>query len=560
MTQQELQSYLFLNFPRENEKCEWKHFHNLKNAFSSWEGNDIVSYVSAFANMEGGKLIIGVEDSTLRICGIENFHNYSKENLPLRLHKKCINLPVVGLYVEEFITSDTNRTIWIIHIPKHSPRKIVYAHEKSWQRIGDSPVEMTKFQEEKILTKPLFIHEDWSARVIENSSIEDLDREAIAFAKDKFINKYPHLALEYKSWNTATFLNKAKLTINGKITNTAILLLGKPESEHYLQPGIAKISWILKDHANNEKDYLHYSCPFIIAVEHIFSKIRNLRYRYLKEGSLFPEETDQYEPYVIREALHNCIAHQDYLQSGKINVIEKEDGHLIFSNSGFFLPGSVQKVISQDAPQEIYRNPFLVQAMVNLNMIDTIGSGIRRMFNFQKQKFFPLPDYDLTDNSVKVTITGKILNLEYSRVLAKYPDLTLGDIILLDKIQKKSPLSAEEEKYLKDKHLIEGRKPNYFISAKIAQTKGQKAKYTKYKAFDKQYYQDIVIQAINQHKSLTRSDIDELLFDKLSDSLTRQQKKHKVNNLISEMRRKGFIENIGTFNAPKWVLIKTVTK
>jgi ATP-dependent DNA helicase RecG len=43
--------------------------------------------------------------------------------------------------------------------------------------------------------------------------------------------------------------------------------------------------------------------------------------------------------------------------------------------------------------------------MVNLGMIDTIGSGIRKMFMIQKEKFFPLPEYDFSDNKVKLTIT-----------------------------------------------------------------------------------------------------------------------------------------------------------
>lgn len=554
MLKSDLYNYLKEHYPKENESCEWKSFHNLKNAFSSWEGQDIISYVSAISNMNGGHLVIGIADQTHEINGIENFHNYTEESTPLLLTKKCVNLSSEGLKVESITTSDTNQTVWIIHIPRHTARKPVYSHDKPWQRIGDSLVLMTKEREQAILSEQIHENEDWSGKVIENASLDDLDTVAIEFAKEKFIQKYPNLHSEFSKWNTKTFLNKAKITINDKITTSAILLLGKPESEHFLQPAVAKISWILKDEKNNEKDYEHFSCPFLTFVESIFSKIRNLHYRYIKDGTLFPEETDQYEPYVIREALNNCIAHQDYIQAGKINVVEKEDGHLIFSNTGFFLPGSIEKVIKQDAPQEKYRNPFLVQAMVNLNMIDTIGSGIKRMFNFQKEKFFPLPDYDLSDNKVKVTITGKILDFQYARVLAQHPNLTLDEIILLDKVQKKISLSKDQARYLIGKQLIEGRRPNYFISAKVAQSTGQKAAYTRYKAFDQKYYQDIIIEAIKQHGSVTRKDINNLLTDKLSDSLNAKQKKIKVNNILSDMRKNSIIKNTGTDRSPKWIL------
>lgn len=72
---------------------------------------------------------------------------------------------------------------------------------------------------------------------------------------------------------------------------------------------------------------------------------------------------------------------------GRINIIERPD-EIIFTNVGHFIPETVETVIDQDAPQEYYRNRFLAEAMVNLNMIDTIGSGIKRMFLLQKKRYF----------------------------------------------------------------------------------------------------------------------------------------------------------------------------
>src|SRR5438105_3560323 len=82
--------------------------------------------------------------------------------------------------------------------------------------------------------------------------------------------------------------------------------------------------------------------------------------------------------------------------NGHINVVEQDDA-LLFTNLGGFIPRSVEQVIDMDAPPDQYRNPFLAQAMVELNMIDTIGSGIRRVFATQRWRYFPLPDYDLSD-------------------------------------------------------------------------------------------------------------------------------------------------------------------
>jgi len=70
--------------------------------------------------------------------------------------------------------------------------------------------------------------------------------------------------------------------------------------------------------------YEHFSPPFLINSEKLSGKIRNLTYRYLPDNSLFPKELSQYDPYIIREILHNCIAHQDYEKTGKINVVENQ--------------------------------------------------------------------------------------------------------------------------------------------------------------------------------------------------------------------------------------------
>ena len=395
--------------------------------------------------------------------------------------------------------------------------------------------------------------EDWSAVIVSGASLADLDEDALVVARTNYKSKFPDKAAEVDSWSNATFLNKAKLTIKGKQTRASLLLLGKEEAEHYLQPAEAKIRWLLKDHAGNDRDYALFGMPLLLAVDKVYAKIRNLKYRYLREGTLFPEEIDQYEPYSIREALNNCIAHQDYTLAGRINVVEREES-LSFTNKGSFVPGDVQRVVMEDAPEEHYRNRFLATAMFNLKMVDTAGGGIRKLFMFQRQRFFPMPDYDLSSNRVQLTLTGKILDLDYARLLARDATLELQDILALDKVQKRQPLNSEEERRLKKLTLIEGRKPNYFIAKSLAQQTGQKAKYSKNLAFDKQYYLDLICKALSEHRTLSRQDIDELLSNKLPDWMSDKQRKAKVGNLLSELRRSEKIVNRGSFSRPAWTL------
>lgn len=397
---------------------------------------------------------------------------------------------------------------------------------------------------------------DWSAQIIEDADINDLSPEAIFKAREQFAEKNPKLRKVIGFWDDIAFLNKTKVCIKGKITRSAILLLGKSESEHFINPASAKISWILKDRDNIEKDYAHFSCPLLLEVENVYAKIRNLKYRYMQSGTLFPDEVDQFEPYIIREAIHNCIAHQDYSLGGKINVVEREDGILTFINSGNFIPGSIEKVIEADAPETEYRNPFLANAMVNLNMIDTIGSGIKKMFVIQKNKYFPLPDYDFSNNKVKVQITGKVLDKNYAKKLAQYTDLSLQDIILLDKVAKHKPLLNAEIIGLKKRKLIEGRKPNFFISSNVAKATGEKADYIRQRGFKDDHYKKMILELIEKYGKATKSDIDTLLLEILPSVLDEKKKANKVRNIIYAMsKRDHTIINQGTRRNPEWIKV-----
>ena len=167
------------------------------------------------------------------------------------------------------------------------------------------------------------------------------------------------------------------------------------------------------------------------------SKIHNLTMRELSGGTLFPETMKQYDDYTIREALHNAIAHQDYTLQQHINFVENP-GWLYYANGGSFIPGTLQKALEAKGPQRHFRNECLCRAMVNFNMIDTVSRGIKKMFNEQRRRHFPMPDYeiDVLNKEVGVTIYGNTINEKYTQLLKENTTLTLEDCVLLDSVQK----------------------------------------------------------------------------------------------------------------------------
>lgn len=161
--------------------------------------------------MEGGHLVIGVVDKTLDIVGTDTY-NYDVQKARLRMTNLCANLPSEGLLVEEFVTDDTHKTVWVIHVPKHMRRRPVYAHSKAWQRLDDSLVGLEQSRLEAILDEQELPY-DWSAQVIEEATIDDLDADAIQLARDGYKQRYPKFATECDTWTDKTFLDKASLTI-----------------------------------------------------------------------------------------------------------------------------------------------------------------------------------------------------------------------------------------------------------------------------------------------------------------------------------------------------------
>lgn len=536
--------------PAETEVFEFK---EAKNGFDFGKLGKYFSALSNEANLKGRSyawLIFGIKDKGRTIVG-SRFRPDRKDldSLKGELANKTTNR-ITFIEIHELCLPE-GRVI-MFQIPA-APKGIPISFDGHYYgRDGEelSPLNLEEIERIRAQTAP----EDWSAAIVPDAVIEDLDPAAIAKARENYRNKFPEQAKDVDRWNDITFLNKAKVTIKGKITRAAIILLGKTESEHFISPAEVKIRWLLKDARGNEKDYHIESCPLLLAVDKIYAKIRNLKYRYIKDGTLFPDEVDQYEPFVIREAVNNCIAHQDYTRAGRINVVEMED-QLIFTNLGTFIPGSVEKVVKEDAPEEHYRNRFLATAMFNLKMVDTVGGGIRKMFNYQRERFFPMPEYDLSGGKVKVTVIGKVLDLDFTRVLARNPKLSLDQIIALDKVQKRKKLADEEIKDLKDFGLIEGRKPNYIISARITASVSSeelKAQYIKHRGLDDEHYKKLIVEYLKKFGKSPRKNFEKFLWDKLPDILTETQKKNKVTNLLSALRIEGKIKNI---DYSGWTLI-----
>lgn len=537
----------------ENWEGECVEFKDANDNFSTSEIGKYFSALSNEANLrarDAGWLVFGVDNKTRKITG-SSYREALDRLSGLKQQMTQGTDPQVSFRdIHELQTADGR--VVLFEIPP-APRGIPIAWNGFYYgRQGESLVALDLAKLDEIRGQGAA--EDWSAVICTNATLNDLDPAALTRAREIFVAKYRDHILEetITGWDNATFLDQAKLTAKGGITRATLLLLGQRTCTHFLNPFVAELSWKLE---GPELAYEHFHPPFLLETSRLFQRIRNLRLSLLPPGQLIPVDVSKYDQHIVLEALHNCIAHQDYTSCERVLVIERTD-ELIFQNAGSFFDGTPADYVLGNRTPSRYRNRFLAEAMMHLRMIDTMGFGIREvMFRGQARRFLPLPDYDLSDpGHVVLHLPGRFLDENYSRALITHSDFSLGEILALDRIQKGVLPDESTLKVLRKRGLVEGRKPTLHISASVAAATGHKADYIRTRRQDDEYYRKLIVDYIRQWSQATTKEIRDLLTPKLPDNLDASQKDNKVRNLLTVLRQDEKIRNVGSRRYPRWVL------
>ncbi len=550
MTEAELQTILSrLITDWENEVVEFKR------GGDSFSTPDIGKYFSALANeanlrnVTRGWLIFGVDDKSRAVVGT----TYRNDRSQLDALKNAIATGIEPsmTFREIHELNHANGRVIMFEIPAAPQGIPISWNGHYYARAGESLVSLGLDKLDEIRAQTA--ESDWTAQIVDGASIADLDRTALTRARDAFAQKYANRfsAEEVMGWTDEAFLDRAKLTQGGRISRATILLVGKPESAALISPHPAQLTWKL---VGEETAYEHFGPPFLLNTTRLYQKIRNVQIRILPMDELFPIELAKYDQKIVLEALHNCIAHQDYQRNGRVIVTESSD-RLVFESEGSFFEGKPSDYVPGAKTPRRYRNPFLAQAMVELNMIDTMGYGIHEMFRGQAKRYFPMPDFDLSEaNAVKLTVHGKIVDPAYTRLLIQKTDLPFGEIVALDRIQKKLPVDDQTIRLLRQEQLIEGRKPNLHVSAAIAAATDTQGEYIRTRSRG-DFYSSLVVEYLQKFGSASRKNINDLLWEELR-GLDNEGKDRTIGNLLRSLRRKGKIINRGTRGDPKWELLE----
>ena len=554
-------------FRRLPVETEWLEF---KEAKTSFDTDMLGRYITALSNeanlcgRDAGWLIFGVKDKIDSATGLRpivgsSYANKAADINELKWQIFSFTAPSLGLQdpVEiEHPECPPGTRVLMWRIPATAAGMPMSWKGHYYARAGEALGAMPLNKQDALRAQSAV--QDWSA-VLATDDWSLLDPAAIEFAQTLYKRRHathPHRLSAFQHKSVSDWLHDLRLAERGMLTRAAVVLLGKPEAANCLGGPTPRLTWVLTDHLGTIQTHRHFELPLIMAIDQLVARLRIIEVNLLPPRQTAPLNLPNYDNWVIREALHNCIAHQDYAQGGRVRVTEAPDS-LTFFNLGSFLPGSVERVLGSRQHEQRYRNARLANAMVELDLIETINSGLPKMFKVQKDRFFPLPDFEFgqAPDSVSVRIYGKTLDEKYVHALMSATDLSLEDAILLDRVQKGQPLESEQIKRLRAKKLVGGRGAKIFISAQMAVATGQEVSYVNHKGLDAKHYKGLVLDLLALGAQPRRK-INDLLLSKLPASIDGDvRRKEYIKNLLQEMARDQQIENAGgATRAAKWRL------
>ena len=524
----------------ENECTEFK---EAKNDFRF---EDLGRYFSAISNeanirmMQYGWILFGVDDKRNAVG--TNYRNSRKslDELKISIREHTTDsLTFIEIYETEY----DGKRIVAFQIPA-AGRVPVGWRGTAYGREGESLVNLTDSKADRIRENG---SRDWSERICVSASFDDLDKKAVKELRRMFEanNKNKSSLADMTALTDESFLRKLRLMNGASVTNAAMVLLSSERSAYKTDP-VPEIVWIIRNSKGDTLGGETFTGSLILGIDSVLSKIRNLDYRFIKErGTVNTVETKMYDVSVLRELLHNSVAHQDYGMKGRISVIENER-FLDIHNLGSFIPVSVERVMDIEFVPPYYRNRLLATVMRDVGMIERYGSGIRRTMAIQASRCFPLPDFKTESAYVDVKVYGSVINDAYTWMLNDRSDLDLKDVYLLDRVQKGKELTDIQISILKEKRLITIKRSGISVAGADRTNQGKNGDGGLCRKYLEEY--------LEEHPESDRREIDGRLWNMLPDGLSDESKKNRIHSMLQSMAKEGIIENIGTRRHPRWRL------
>ena len=502
----------------------------------------ILGYVAALCNEGGGRIVIGMHDAyPHKVVGTKQCINGIGQLESDIYRDMGIRPEIYELYEDE--DARTGRVL-VIEVPPHPIGKVFKYEDVALMRVGE---ELKPMDDKTFISIIQEQEPDFSEHICEGVTIDDLDKSAIRVMKERYAEKQKNPS--FSSLPDAQALSDLKLIVGDKITNAAVLLVGKEDVINQFYPQ-AKV---MLEYRNTESQ-IHFDSrksfgqPFFLLIDELWEEInrRNGAIPVRKGPYIF--DIPFFNENVIREIVNNAFSHRDYRFGSEIVIKQYPLKFTIINGGGFPHGVTVENLLTTPSTP---RNRLIADVLSKTGVVERSGQGVDKIFLYTLSEGKPAPDYSRTDDfNVTATILATVKDTGFALYVQEIQDslpddqkLTVFDVLALCEIRDgaKRPSNRETALKLEKLGFIEKHgKTNaqyYILPRKYYELSGDLGTYSLMTDWDINQMWAVLCPFLEKYGRAKRSEINKVLGSHISDKQFR--------NFIDELKGRGLVRTEG---------------
>ncbi len=390
----------------------------------------VAEYVAAFANADGGTLLLGVEDD-----GTPSGHAYPEQAVAdlLAVPERRLRPPVPCR--TQRLTVDSHEVI-IFQVP-FAPEAVMIDGNGFPYRVGDRIIREP--QETIKARKEAYRRVGYEQRIRPEATPDDIDTHLAA----RFLSR-----TMYRGRSIEDILIQYGLIHpragSPAVTNACLLLFGRaPLTRWHPRAGMRFFRVAGRDRRHgrerNVTQLSRVDLPLAQAILEAHRLAREQIRRSERLHDLFFREMPEYPEFAWQEAIVNAFAHRDYEDQGREIEVWFYDDRMEVRSPGELVPPVTLDLLRARRPVHASRNPLIVRVLAEAGLMREEGEGIPRMFEEMEASFLKVPDVLVQGGEFRVIlrnepifaggdpewqhlVQGLPLSAAQKRVLIAHPD------------------------------------------------------------------------------------------------------------------------------------------
>ena len=483
----------------------------------------ILGYVVALANANGGYLVLGMEDAfPHKVVGTSQCEN-ALGKLENEIYK-ALQIPVDAY---ELFDEQNNRVV-VVEIPRHPVGKALRFEDVPLWRSGEELIPMP----DKVLFSILQETDpDYSQAICEGVTIDDLDKEAIDILKEKYARKQNNPT--FTSLSDRQALSDLKLIEGNKVTNAAVLLVGKAEIIQQNFPQ-AKVQHEFRTTEGQERfdKRLSFVAPFYILIDQLWKAVNDRNGSVSVQEGAYMFDIPFFNEEVIREVINNAFAHRDYRLASEIVIKQYPTKLSVISPGGFPIGVTLENILTVSSTP---RNRLLADVLAATGIVERSGQGMDVIFRLTLSEGKQTPDYSKTNDYqvtaiLSATVKDPGFALFIKSIQQELPEnqkLSVFDVLTFCAIREgKQPKDKEIAKRLYSMGYLEKRGKTsairYILPRRYYELTGNQSEYSELTDWDDEQIWSVLFRYLKKYGTAKKTDIAKLIGQHISDSQLRR--------------------------------------